>query len=137
MSHARYFIRVTITRSALYANVVQEFDFAVQNLGREPEINNSIKMEVGIEDCLHIEFEYNKSKYHLQDVVLGKIYFLLVRIKIKHMEVEIRRRETTATLFGLRLPLDGVGRLRLEAQTSWRCARHASGTDDRPAPSVR
>lgn len=25
-----------------------------------------IKMEVGIEDCLHIEFEYNKSKYHLQ-----------------------------------------------------------------------
>jgi len=27
-----------------------------------PDINNSIKMEVGIEDCLHIEFEYNKSK---------------------------------------------------------------------------
>lgn len=25
----------------------------------------------------------------------GKIYFLLVRIKLKHMEVEIRRRETT------------------------------------------
>jgi vacuolar protein sorting-associated protein 26 len=36
-------------------------------------------MEVGIEDCLHIEFEYNKSKYHLRDVVVGKIYFLLVR----------------------------------------------------------
>lgn len=31
----------------------------------------------------------------LQDVVVGKIYFLLVRIKLKHMEVEIRRRETT------------------------------------------
>jgi hypothetical protein len=28
-----------------------------------PDSNNSIKMEVGIEDCLHIEFEYNKSKY--------------------------------------------------------------------------
>jgi len=27
-----------------------------------PDINNVIKMEVGIEDCLHIEFEYNKSK---------------------------------------------------------------------------
>jgi hypothetical protein len=26
-------------------------------------MNASIKMEVGIEDCLHIEFEYNKSKY--------------------------------------------------------------------------
>ena len=44
----------------------------------QPEINNSIKMEVGIEDCLHIEFEYNRSKYHLKDVVIGKIYFLLV-----------------------------------------------------------
>jgi hypothetical protein len=27
-----------------------------------PDSNNAIKMEVGIEDCLHIEFEYNKSK---------------------------------------------------------------------------
>ena len=35
--------------------------------------------KVGIEECLHIEFEYNKSKYHLKDVIVGKIYFLLVR----------------------------------------------------------
>ena len=56
-------------------------------------MNNSIRMEVGIEDCLHIEFEYAKAKYSLRGVVVGKIYFLLVRIKIKHMELEIRRRE--------------------------------------------
>jgi vacuolar protein sorting-associated protein 26 len=54
-------------------------------------------MEVGIEDCLHIEFEYNRSKYHLKDVVIGKIYFLLVRLKIKHMEIEIRKRESTGS----------------------------------------
>lgn len=36
-------------------------------------------MEVGIEDCLHIEFEYGRGAYHLKDVVVGKIYFLLVR----------------------------------------------------------
>lgn len=54
-------------------------------------------MEVGIEDCLHIEFEYNKSKYHLKDVIIGKIYFLLVRIKIKNMDLEIRRRESTGS----------------------------------------
>jgi len=52
-------------------------------------------MEVGIEDCLHIDFEYNKSKYHLKDVIVGKIFFSLVRIKIKHMELSIIRRETT------------------------------------------
>lgn len=28
---------------------------------------------------------------------MGKIYFLLVRIKIKHMELSIIRRETTGT----------------------------------------
>jgi len=92
----RYFVRVKVTRQ--YAsNIVKTVDFAVQNVSTEPDINNPIKMEVGIEDCLHIEFEYNKSKYHLQDVVIGKIYFLLVRIKIKHMEVVIIKRESTGS----------------------------------------
>ena len=31
----------------------------------------------------------------LKDCVLGKVYFNLVRIKIKHMEIAIVRRETT------------------------------------------
>jgi hypothetical protein len=92
----RYFLRVKITRQ-YSSNVQKTVDFAVQNLGKEPEINTPIKMEVGIEDCLHIEFEYNKTKYHLQDVVIGKIYFLLVRIKIKHMEIVIIKRESTGT----------------------------------------
>ena len=93
----------------------KEKDIWVHSFRMPPDSNNSIKMEVGIEDCLHIEFEYNKSKcdhpstptaftifvclrlvrYHLKDVIVGKIYFLLVRIKIKHMELSIIRRETT------------------------------------------
>jgi len=72
-------------------------DLAVHTLSSYPEMNSSIKMEVGIEDSLHIEFEYNKSKYHLKDVIVGKIYFLLVRIKIRHMEIAIIRRETTGS----------------------------------------
>ena len=88
---------MTINRQAVSGKIVHEEGFLVQVATESPETNNAIKMEVGIEDCLHIEFEYNKSKYHLQDVVLGKIYFLLVRIKIKHMEVEIRRRESTGS----------------------------------------
>lgn len=94
----RYFIRVTITRS--YGNTVKETDFAVENFlpVASQAINTDnpsqgIKMEVGIEDCLHIEFEFDKQKYHLQDVILGKIYFLLVRIKIKFMELAVIRRE--------------------------------------------
>ena len=93
----RYAVRVTMQRS--YGNTVaQEFRFLVRNAGIPPQLDGpGIKMEVGIEDCLHIEFEYNQAKYHLKDVVVGKIFFLLVRIKIKHMEVEIRRRESTGS----------------------------------------
>ncbi|KAH9010141.1 vacuolar protein sorting-associated protein 26 [Lactarius hengduanensis] len=91
----RYFIRVTISRRM--ADVVKERDIWVHSFRMPPDSNSSIKMEVGIEDCLHIEFEYNKSKYHLKDVIVGKIYFLLVRIKIKHMELSIIRRETTGS----------------------------------------
>ena len=40
---------------------------------------------------------FSLSRYHLKDVIIGKIYFLLVRIKIKHMELEIRRRESTGS----------------------------------------
>jgi vacuolar protein sorting-associated protein 26 len=92
----RYFVRVTIARRL--ADIVRERDMWVNSYRMPTEVNNSIKMEVGIEDCLHIEFEYNKSKYHLKDVIVGKIYFLLVRIKIKTMELSIIRRETTGAL---------------------------------------
>ena len=56
----RYFIRVTISRRI--ADVTKEKDVWVHSFRMPPDSNNSIKMEVGIEDCLHIEFEYNKSK---------------------------------------------------------------------------
>lgn len=89
----RYFVRVTVARRM--ADVVREKDMWVYSYRIPPDNNASIKMDVGIEDCLHIEFEYSKSKYHLKDVIVGRIYFLLVRLKIKHMELSIIRRETT------------------------------------------
>ena len=45
-------------------DLVKDLDLAVHTLSSYPEMNSSIKMEVGIEDSLHIEFEYNKSKYY-------------------------------------------------------------------------
>jgi vacuolar protein sorting-associated protein 26 len=93
----RYFLRVTIQRAQYTPDIVKEFDMAVQHYKTAPEGNTPIRMEVGIEDALHIEFEYNKSKFHLQDVVIGKIYFLLVRIRVKRMEVEIRKRESAGS----------------------------------------
>lgn len=44
-----------------------------------------------------IKLHLYSIRYHLKDVIVGKIYFLLVRIKIKHMEIDIIKRETTGT----------------------------------------
>jgi vacuolar protein sorting-associated protein 26 len=60
-----YYLKVTIQRSTLNTNITQQQELWVRNYQQAPETNNSIKMEVGIEDCLHIEFEYNRSKYGL------------------------------------------------------------------------
>src|SRR5205085_12028310 len=129
----RYFVRVTVSRRM--ADVIREKDIWVYSYRIPPETNSSIKMDVGIEDCLHIEFEYSKSKYHLKDVIVGRIYFLLVRLKIKHMELSIIRRETTGatpnqyneseTLVRFEVRMDHRGR---------RCMAHArrSWTGRRP-----
>lgn len=42
--------------------VTKERDFWVHSYHMPPKTNTSEKMEVGIEDCLHIEFEFNKPK---------------------------------------------------------------------------
>ena len=74
----RYFVRVALERKFL-PPLVKEHEIIVQSC--QPEMglqSDPIKMEVGIEDCLHIEFEYGKRHYHLEDVICGKVHFLLV-----------------------------------------------------------
>ncbi|KAL6450614.1 vps26 Vacuolar protein sorting-associated protein 26 [Candida maltosa Xu316] len=115
----RYFIKVSVMRKSS-SDVTREKELWVYHYttplpnpsnGNESSVaattkssptktNNeghSVKMDVGIEDCLHIEFEYSKSKFSLKDVIVGKIYFLLVRLKIKHMELSLIRRETVGS----------------------------------------
>ena len=46
---------------------------------------------------IHALFVSLVQRYHLKDVIVGKIYFLLVRIKIKYMELAIVKRETTGS----------------------------------------
>ena len=60
LCEGRYFVRVTVSRRI--QDAVKEKDIWVHSYRMPPDSNNSIKMEVGIEDCLHIEFEYNKSR---------------------------------------------------------------------------
>ncbi|EUB60902.1 Vacuolar protein sorting-associated protein 26 [Echinococcus granulosus] len=89
----RYFLRLTVVKR--FMDLTKELDILVHSHHKPQQPDINIQMEVGIEDSLHIEFEYNASCYHLEDVIVGKIYFLLVRVKIKYMEVQILRREST------------------------------------------
>lgn len=91
-----YFVKVTVSRK-MGLSITKNLELWQRNYSAAPDAVNNIKMEVGIEDCLHIEFEYNKSKYHLKDVIIGKIYFLLVRLKIKSMNIALIKRETTGS----------------------------------------
>lgn len=92
--NVRYFVRVLVERKFLPA-IKQEKDVLVQLIKHEPRLNEPIKMEVGIEECLHIEFQYQKRYYHLNDCIEGNIHFMLVRIKIKYMELAVLRRESS------------------------------------------
>ena len=88
----RYYLKVTVVRRL--SDIVREKNIWVHSYKMPADISSNLRMEVGIEDCLHIEFEYNKSKYSLKDLVVGKIYFILIRVKIKLMELSIVRRES-------------------------------------------
>lgn len=87
-------MRVTIIASRFVSNIIREKDFAIQLSAPEPEISRVVTMEGGIEDCLYIEYSYNKDNYHLKDCIVGQIYFSLIRIKILWIELNIVRRET-------------------------------------------
>lgn len=91
-----YLVRVYVERKGLgfLPPIIAEKEILIQKIGIPPVTNNPIKMEVGIEDCLHIEFEYERKFYHLKDTIAGSIHFLLVKIRIKHCELALVRRES-------------------------------------------
>jgi len=91
----RYFLLVTVGQSVL--DITKEKELWVHTYDVMPESNPPIRMEVGVENALHIEFEFNHSKHHLNDIIVGKIYFLLIRLKIKFMELSIIKVETSGT----------------------------------------
>eukprot|EP01117_Protostelium_nocturnum_P016974 TRINITY_DN6817_c0_g1_i1.p1 TRINITY_DN6817_c0_g1~~TRINITY_DN6817_c0_g1_i1.p1 ORF type:complete len:228 (+),score=56.99 TRINITY_DN6817_c0_g1_i1:39-722(+) len=88
----KYYLKVTIVRS-MKLDISKELELVVHTFTKTETVNTSIKMEVGIEGRLHIEFEYDKSKYHFTDVIVGKIFFLVVNVSIKHMELQLLRKE--------------------------------------------
>lgn len=65
----------------------------VYNVMQEPELNANLKMEVGIANLIHLEYEIFQSKFHLGDCILGKIYFVKVYMKVKSVELHLIKTE--------------------------------------------
>ena len=57
---------MTVSGKGMFPDTKRDVSFWVRNFESPPDEAPPIKMEVGIEDCLHIEFEYDKAKYHLK-----------------------------------------------------------------------
>ena len=93
--NVRYILRVIISCSL--RNLTWEREFGVAR----PEtkeilttLNDPIRMDVGIEDWLHLSFELDRTKYSTKDVITGRVTFKTVSMKLKLMLLQIIRRET-------------------------------------------
>jgi vacuolar protein sorting-associated protein 26 len=78
LAKVHYFLRAIVSTKASFAGasgITRELDFFVENdqdsvalpqtsaratSAADIDLNAALKLEVGIEECLHIEFEYNK-----------------------------------------------------------------------------
>lgn len=93
-ANLRYFIQVRIARGGPFS-ISSEKEFYAVNLLDEPEENKIIRLEVGVKGYLHIEFEFSKSKLHIEDVLVGKVTFINTKLKVKNMEIGLIKKETT------------------------------------------
>ncbi|SCV03839.1 LAMI_0H11364g1_1 [Lachancea mirantina] len=95
-----YYVKVTVLRKSTDIVKIKKFwcylykTIPTSGPSGQNEDAKPVKLDIGIENCLHIEFEFSKSQYSIKDVIVGRIYFLLTRLKVKHMELSLITRET-------------------------------------------
>jgi vacuolar protein sorting-associated protein 26 len=90
----KYTLKVSVL--AKIRQVTHECEFGVIN-PQDPEIlnmeNQPIKLEVGIEDWLHLVFDVNRNKFSLRDCITGQVKFKKVGLRLKSMELQIIKKE--------------------------------------------
>lgn len=89
----RYFVRVTVTPRNALTNVVKEQTLWFVNKTEAPEVNPTSKTEVGVTGFLHIEVTFAKEKFHLNEVIIGKIFFAKVKLKVRSLEILLLKKE--------------------------------------------
>lgn len=89
----RYYVSAIIDTKARTHN--QEAEFGVINpMIEEITGTEKIKMEVGIDEWLHLVFLVEKNKFHLKDCIEGSVRFKKASIKLTTMELQLLKKET-------------------------------------------
>lgn len=87
---------ITTTISSKYKNIINEAEFVIHKPKSMSEIekeNNPIKMDIGIEQWLHVCLDIDKSKYFLRDIITGEVVFKKISVRLQSMEIEIIKKE--------------------------------------------
>lgn len=82
-----YIVELRIVQT--FKDIVESAQFLVFIFADPSEEITSIHNEVGMSNVLHIEFVFPKSKVDCCDCVVGAAYFILVKLRIVHMQVSL------------------------------------------------
>lgn len=53
-----------------------------------------MRLELGVDSLIHLEFVCNKESYHLKEIISGKIVFYQIAIEIASIRLSLLRKET-------------------------------------------
>ena len=76
----RYFVNVIVNRGS--DKLVKQEEFFVHNIIAEPLDNPPANLELGVEGKLGLSFELDRTKFHLEDCITGRVTFGLVKLKL-------------------------------------------------------
>ena len=89
----RYYIQVKLIRKLFNTEKFYVKNFIVENITKTPIMNGNCRLEIGVTNKLHMEYELFQNKFDLNDVIVGKLYFLEVTTPVKSIEIQLIKRE--------------------------------------------
>jgi len=89
----RYYVKAILTQNEKDI-AVEEQDFGVQIPLTAFNVMVRYQGEFGVPDTLHVMLEFDQSGYYLDEIIVGKITLLLIKIDIKRVEIFIMKTES-------------------------------------------
>ena len=103
-------------------DITKRMKIHVLKIGEIPSNNPPIRMSVGLKKCLHIEFEFQKTYYGLSEEILGVIYFHLISVSIKFMEIAFINRDVAGAITHSFVSKDFITKFEVMDGTPVRCS---------------